>query len=66
MQKLGKITISLKSPDALQHCVNDYLIRNPDIDEETIREKLTKFVQWSEYVTVEIDLDNQTAKVLET
>lgn len=50
----------------------DYNERAPTADERIylsdlknkIEEKISKFVQWSEYVTIEIDLDSGKANVL--
>ncbi len=74
---LGKITIAMKNPDcvgnAVDEFVRDSLPANMDKDErealeevrkEKVNKALSKFVEWSEYITVRIDLDNGTAEVV--
>lgn len=81
MKNLGKIQITLKSPDGIDYAIQEYTQSMIDeIKAETkphedwedelfrvrklVKKKLAKFIQYSEYVTIEIDLDNETAKVL--
>jgi hypothetical protein len=76
---LGKIKVTFKDPDALHNCVMEHveqqLVKNTDFTEserevlqeartETIMKRLSKWFTWSEYLTVEIDLDADTATVL--
>lgn len=71
------ITLTFKDPDGVYESTKDYieesLPEGLDEDEkESLREirrdklnaALKKFVEYGEYLTVEIDLDAQTAKVI--
>jgi hypothetical protein len=78
MGKLGKISIGFKSPDAVDWAVDNHVTnlrkefianggKSYEFDEDNlvpeIRQKINKFVRWGEYITVEIDLDNETIRV---
>jgi hypothetical protein len=60
----NKLVLTLKAPDALDYGIKDYLVDNPDADEDNIRDIASNFFKWGEYCTIEIDLINRTAKVL--
>lgn len=75
---LGKIQIRFKSPDAVDLAVDNYIEnsleefideggKSYEFDEDNlraeIRQKINNFVKWGEYVTIEIDLDSNFAKV---
>jgi hypothetical protein len=74
---LGKIQISFKCPDAVDHAIDNYLSEfgfdedffdneeNPDRDtlSQLVKDRISKFVKWGEVITVKIDLDNNTARV---
>lgn len=77
IMKLGKIKLTMKSPDGFMSSVDEYIDMNFDADgtEEEKDEKalelrlevskrLSKFIKWNEYVTVEVDLDSETATLL--
>jgi len=74
-----KIKITLKDPDgvydSLQKAAEESVDEITGIDEdekeelierrkEKISESIEKWVEYDEYVTIEIDTDNNTAKVL--
>ena len=56
-----KIQITFKSPDAVDFAVED---QNLTEQREEIKKKLQKWLRWGEYVDIEFDLDEGTAKVL--
>lgn len=74
-----KITITFKDPDGVFEGIQDYVnsvydtaktipIYLPEEDfkeslREVVEEKLSKFIEYSEYLTVEFDLDNNTARI---
>lgn len=57
-----KITISFKSPDAVDCALDDMQIDKEERDE--IKIKLKKFIQYNEYVHIEFDTEAETARVL--
>lgn len=74
-----KITITLKDPDGVIDSINDCLkdevrsIEGLSDDEkedlietrrEEVNEKLSKFIEYGEYVTIEFDTELLTARVL--
>lgn len=73
---LGKIKIQLKDPDGVGEAISNKiteLVKDFDLDdqelllesrEEKVRDILEKWVEWGEHITVEIDLDTQSAYVL--
>lgn len=59
MDKLGKIQLTFKTPGVLDEPLKEFGETAADV------EAIAKdFVKWSEYVTIEIDLDKRTATVL--
>lgn len=76
---MTKITITFKDPDGVLNCINDDVLEQvqsvtSDIREieqlvemrtETITEKLSKWIEYGEYITIEFDLDEMTARVKE-
>ncbi len=66
-----KIKLTFKTPDVLDQLNTRAYNDNDFIDDETAEQirhtsvLLSKWIKWSEYLTVEFDLENQTAKVLE-
>ncbi len=56
-----KIRISFKTPDALYYALRD-MPREEREEAETI---CSKWIQFGECVIIEIDTENETAKVLE-
>lgn len=55
-----KIQITFKSPDAL-----DYALENLSEEEkETAKEVCKKWIEYEEYVTIEVDTEKKTAIVL--
>lgn len=59
-----KITISFKTPDAINEACESANITDTD-EINQIYEILRKFIEYSEYVNIEFDLKQGTAKVLE-
>lgn len=60
-----KIKLFLKDPDGVYDSINEFMKDHPELDQDEVESKISKFVKWGEYVTVEIDLDNLTAEVSE-
>ena len=77
-KKLGKIKIVIKDPDGVSEAIREMAEASipesiTDVDEqadliekrsEKISDAMKAFVEYDEYVTVEIDLDEQTARVI--
>jgi hypothetical protein len=68
-----KIRVSFKTPDAVSDALDDYFPHNEDGEYETedsyqAREdamsKLKQWVQYGECITIEFDLDANTANVV--
>ena len=69
-----KITITMKNPDcgsdAIDEAVETYFDSREDKDigreefRKIVEHDISKFVEWSEYITVEIDTETDTAKVI--
>lgn len=72
-----KVTATLKMPDALEMTVDDfmenyrYIKEDEDLDEEhfeekreEVTEKIRKYFQYGEYITVEFDIDKDSATVV--
>lgn len=71
-----KIQISFKCPDAVGYAVQDAFEgveeKDPDTDEpvvdgltaDDVKDKLAKWIQYGENITVEFDLKAGTAKVI--
>ncbi len=66
-----KIKLTFKTPDVLDQ-LDRKIYYDDDITDEELDEKIdearsiiSKWIEYSEYLTVEFDLENQTAKVLE-
>ena len=57
---MDKLEITFKMPDAeyfaVQHLTGE--------QKEKAREVCRKFIQYGEYITIEIDVENQTARVI--
>lgn len=74
-----KVKITMKNPDAVYDQVNEAVTESMDgerlsddereavreIRAERAREKLGKWIEYGEYLTVEFDLDAMTARVVE-
>ena len=61
-----KIKITLKSPDAVYDSLVNAGLDPQDLDmKPEVNEAIKKFVEYLEYVTIEIDTDTSTARVLE-
>lgn len=73
-----KLTITFKDPDGVSEAViNEVLATIPDgLDEEErddlissrvtkINSKLDQWLEFGEYITIEFDLENRTARILE-
>ncbi len=67
-----KIQLTFKTPDVLDQLqrksYSDQDISDDELNDEIEKAEkiLAKWIKWSEYLTVEFDLENQTAKILET
>lgn len=75
-----KIQFCMKNPDVISESIKDAVISSIeekaaglsdrqkeliyDDEEEEIKKKLSKFIEFGEYITVEIDTDTQTARVV--
>lgn len=53
-----KIVLELKDPDGVYYALNQRNISEQD------KEVIRKFVSYSEYVSIEIDTETETARVL--
>jgi len=61
-----KIKITLKSPDGVWNSLADAGLDPNNLDETPeINAAFLKYVEFMEYVTIEIDTDTGTARVLE-
>lgn len=61
-----KIKIVLKNPDSVWDSLTDAGLDPNNLDETPeIKSAISKFVEFMEYVTIEIDTDAGTARVLE-
>jgi len=63
-----KITVMFKTPDTITEAIEESIshITDEDAKEEArqdIAKKLSKFVKWSEFITIEFNLDSNTATV---
>jgi hypothetical protein len=74
-----KLTVSFKTPDAAEHAVFEALEDHEDLEgiedaeelldkrlelEDGLKEALSKWIQYSEYVRIEFDTEAGTATVL--
>lgn len=56
-----KIVLTMKDPDGVYDSLKDC-----GVDPNDPPESVTKYVEYGEYVRIEVDTDTGTAKVLET
>ncbi len=75
---MGKLKITMKDPDAGYDDVKEYVRESlalsglsenereavEEIRKEEVRDKLSKWLKYGEYLTVEFDLDAGTATVI--
>lgn len=61
-----KIPITFKSPDAIHYALSSLSNEYDEDSLEDIRLQLEKWIRHDEYITIEFDLENETAKVCET
>ena len=65
-----KVSVTFKTPDAVNEAVEEALQGATDQFVETrateLKRKLSKWINYGEYVTIEFDLEDSTATVLET
>lgn len=62
------ITLNFKTPDVIDAALEDYDFDPEDetaITPDQVREILSRWVEYGECVTIQIDIDALTAKVLE-
>lgn len=60
-----KLTIHFKTPDAVDNVLDYYRLKS--VDESVINDweqKLSTWINYNEYISIEFDLDNMTATVL--
>ena len=61
----GKVRITFKSPDAVWDSLEEAGIPPNDLDEmPEVKRSIEKYVEYMEYVTIEIDLDTGEAIVV--
>lgn len=60
-----KLRITLKDPDGVSCSLDNVGINQNEDYPDDVEKALKKFVKWSEYVTIEIDTETLTAKVIE-
>ena len=58
------MVITFKSPDSVSDAIDEYMGENPGADRKAIEAAVDKFVEWREYVSIDIDLETGKAKVL--
>ena len=73
------MTITFKTPDAVSDAVDNEIDQLRELDKELDKEQdeevyyqlkedwmkfLKRFTKYGEYITIEFDLDNETAKVM--
>ncbi|MHC4649006.1 MAG: hypothetical protein ACYTBJ_26425 [Planctomycetota bacterium] len=56
-----KITVTFKTPDVLEYALEDV----PEEDRDMVEDKCRRWVKHGEYVTIQIDIENDTATVIE-
>jgi len=59
---MSKITLTFKTPDASYYALQDIQDEDKKAEAEAV---IAKFVQYDEYVDIEIDIEAGTATVLE-
>ena len=57
-----KLSLMFKSPETVDYAVSQNTTNKYEAEE--LREKLSKFVKYGEYVTIEVDTEEGTAKVV--
>lgn len=60
----GKIVLSMKNPDCVSWAVDEF-VKETGQDRDKVINAISKWVEYEEYVYVEIDLEKGTATVLE-
>lgn len=61
-----KIVINLKDPDGVWDSLNEVGLNSNSIKDTDTDEAINKFISYSEYVSIEIDTETKTARVLKT
>lgn len=65
---MQKIRLTFKSPDSLAYALSCLHLEYEDLtdeEKEEIEGKLTKWIRYGELITIEFDLENNTATVLQ-
>lgn len=67
-KKYGKISLCFKSPDVVHYAIGTAVEFVDDDDErddiiDKIQSVCGKFIEFGEYLKIEIDLDNETAEI---
>lgn len=57
-----KLKITFKNPDAVNEALENAGI---SLGNEGLNEAISKFIKYGEYVTIELDSEAQTARVIE-
>ena len=71
--QVSKFKVTFKTPDAREYVIRAFQLDLPYDDgsdeeyeaTEDFKGFLARFVKYSEYITVEFDYDNKTAKIVE-
>ena len=61
---MAKLQITLKNPDSVWDSIRDAGIDPNKVDESVFGEVLNKFVEYGEYVTIELDSETGTASFI--
>lgn len=57
-----KLKITFKNPDAVDEALSDSGL---SLGNEGLKETISKFIEYGEYVTIELDTEKGTARVIE-
>lgn len=59
-----KILITFKDPDGVSNAILEKRAEDSSLDAEYISNKLSEWIKWDEYITVEFDTEANTATVI--
>jgi len=59
-----KIRIDLKDPDGVYESISEYVQKNPKASHEDVEGELSPWIDYGEYLSVEIDTETGETKVL--
>lgn len=61
-----KLRLTFKTPDVIDQFLDNLILEDDGVwNKENIKDKLSKWIKYGEYITIEFDIDNQTATVIE-